>query len=103
MAPPSSFSPPGGTRFASSPRRPGRVITVLAVGFLVLDGLLLGLAGLWGGRPGLLVWGLGFGVAAVGVLWLRRRYLHRLAEVDRARDALRRELRAVVPPSRRSR
>ncbi len=78
-------------------------MTVLAVGFLLLDGLLLGLAGLWGERLDLLLWALGFGLAAAGVLWLRRRYLQRLAEVERAREALRRELRAVVPPSRRSR
>lgn len=77
----------------------GRATTIVAAGVLVLDGVLLGLAGLWGRRYGLL---LGAGVcllAAVGVGLLWRRYQRQLAEVEAARIAVREEvlaLRALV-------
>jgi prepilin signal peptidase PulO-like enzyme (type II secretory pathway) len=73
-------------------RRPARTITVLAAGLLALDAVLLGLAGLWSARLGLLVWGALFGAGAIGVLVLRRRYVKRLEELDDARRALRGEL-----------
>jgi hypothetical protein len=57
-------------------RQPGRLITTVAVGFLLLDAVLLFLAGLWSGRPVLMLWGVGFGAAAVIVFlswgWYRR-------------------------------
>jgi hypothetical protein len=72
-------------------------MTVAAVGFLLLDAVLLGVAAVWGGRPGLLAWSAAFVLLAVGVVVLRRRYLRRLEEIARARARLRQELRAVMP------
>ncbi|HEX9727796.1 MAG TPA: hypothetical protein VGA37_04775 [Gemmatimonadales bacterium] len=76
-------------------RRAGRTVTVLAVGFLGLDAVLLALAGLWSDRPILLVWASAFGAAAVGVFGLWRRYLMHLSELDQARAALRKEIRHI--------
>ncbi len=59
----------------------GRVITVVAVGFLALDGALLLLAGAWSGRLGLGVWGGVFLVGAVVVVVFWRRHVRRLAEL----------------------
>lgn len=86
MAAPSTFS---------------RAFTVAAAAFFALDGLLLLAAGIWTGRPWLLVWG-GICLLAVGGVvlgWRRyRRMLDELdamregmgAEVTRLRDSLRR-------------
>ncbi len=63
---------------APAGNRPGRTITVVAVGFLVLDGALLALAGMWLRRVGLVLWGVGFGAAAVAVVFYWRRYLGQL-------------------------
>jgi hypothetical protein len=73
----------------------GRALTILAVGCLVLDGVLLLLAGIWTDRAGLLLAGaacLGAGGVVV-LLW--RRYVRAVADVDRARLELRSEIRAL--------
>lgn len=105
MALPSSSSPPGASPSGSDAplrRRPARVLTLMAAGFLLLDAALLGLAGWWSGRPGLLALGALCVAGAVGVFALRRRYLARLDEIARARQALQREAatlaRALRPP-----
>lgn len=62
--------------------RAHRVLTVVAIGFLLLDGALLLLAGFWSGRPGLMLFGAAFvGTAgAVYGYWLRyQRHLRELA------------------------
>ena len=79
-------------RGGSARTQPGRTITVLAVGFLVLDGALLTMAGVWSGRFGLILWGVGFGAAAAGVFYYWRRHLRRLREINKALEARFREL-----------
>ena len=77
----------------------GRAITIVAVGVLVLDGALLGLAGLWERRYGLLLGAGACLLAAVGVGALWRRYQRQLEEVEAARLAVKDEvlaLRALV-------
>jgi len=69
----------------------------LAVGFLLLDAALLGVAGIWDGRPLLLGASVLCLVLVVIVLGLRRRYVRQLADIRRARAALRQELRSVTP------
>jgi membrane protein implicated in regulation of membrane protease activity len=62
------------------------------VGFLALDGALLIMAGMWTGRPALLVWGAVFGLGAVAVFWYWRRYLRQLREIQQGLEARFREL-----------
>lgn len=73
----------------------GRALTYLAVGFLLLDGVLLGLAGLWSGRPGLLAGAVACAGLAAGVVLLWRRQRRLLAEMAEAREAVRTEARAL--------
>jgi hypothetical protein len=78
-------------------------VTVAAVGFLLLDGILLGAAGFWDGRPVLAGWGGACVLLAGVVLVLRRRYVRQWREIATARAHLRQELRTVQPhdgPSR---
>ena len=70
---------------------------MVAVGFLLLDAALLGVAAVWGRRPLLLAWSLVFALLALGVVLLRLRYLQRLQEIARARALLRQELRTLTP------
>jgi hypothetical protein len=72
-------------------RGSSRVLTVLAVGFLLLDGLLLLLAGAWSHRIGLIILGIGFGVAAVGTAAYWRRHVRQLKQLRAELDARRRE------------
>ncbi len=80
-------------------RRPGRLVTILAVGFLGLDGVLLVMAGLWSGRVGLLLWGIGFGLGAVAVLFYWRRYIRGLQELNEGLEARFRELQDLMGDS----
>jgi uncharacterized membrane protein YccC len=66
-------------------RAPGRAIATFAVGFLVLDAVLLVWAGVELGRPALVAGGMACvaGALAVGLLW--RRYRRVLREVDAGR------------------
>jgi len=66
----------------------GRGITILAVGFLGLDAVLLGMAGWWTRRQDLLLVGGVLLLAAWGVLLLWRRQRRRLAEIAAAQAAL---------------
>jgi len=76
-------------------RRPARALTVFAAGFLLLDAVLLGLAGIWFSRPLLIVWGVVFAGGAVGVVMLWRRYLVQLDQLEDARRALRAEAQRI--------
>ena len=73
----------------------GRVLTVLAVGFLVLDGFLLALAGLWLHRATLMVVGAGLVLAGGLVVMYWRRHRRRLAEIHAARREIREEARSL--------
>lgn len=73
----------------------GRALTYLAVGFLLLDAVLLGLAGLWSRRPGLIGGAALCGGLALAVLLLWRRQRRLLAEMADAREAVQTEARAL--------
>jgi len=73
----------------------GRIGTLFAVGFLVLDGVLLLLAGLWGRRLGPAVGGIGC-LAAAGLVHLYwRRHRRAVEELAHARRAVQDEVRAL--------
>lgn len=77
------------------PARRGRVLTIIAVGVLSLDGVLLVLAGLWAHRPILLAPGAVLLALALGVHLLWRRQLRMLAEIAQARAEIRAEVQAL--------
>ena len=70
-------------------------MTVIAVGVLLLDGVLLGVAGLWSDRPGLMISGIVLLGLAGGVVLLWRRQLRILAEINAARAEMREEASAL--------
>ena len=72
-----------------------RPLTLLAFGFLLIDAILLTLAGLWSHRGALLVLGAVFAVAAVGVLVYWRAHQKRLADIAEARRELKAEVEAL--------
>ncbi len=76
-------------------RRPGRALSIAAVGFLLLDAALLIVAGVELDRVSLVVWGAVCALGAGAVLLIWRRYVARLAELDREREALRAELKRL--------
>ena len=71
---------------------PGRTLTIFAVGFLALDGVLMILAGLWGESAGLVVWGAVFLAAAAGTVWLYKRHMKFL---DTLRDSNREMVKEI--------
>lgn len=73
----------------------GRIATLIAVGCLTLDGVLLCLAGLWGSRPGLLAGGAVCLVLAVVIVLYWRRHRARLEELRQARLEVAAEARAL--------
>ncbi len=70
-------------------------LTLLAFGFLAIDAILLMLAGLWSDRVVLVILGVVFAVAAVGVLLYWRAHQRQLEEIAKARDDLRAEAEAL--------
>jgi beta-lactamase regulating signal transducer with metallopeptidase domain len=74
---------------------PSRALTTFAVGFLLLDALLLAYEGFAFGRPVLVVWGaacvLGAGLVVLG--W--RRYRRVLSDLERARREMRAEVESI--------
>ncbi len=87
---------PAPTGLPTRARVPGRSAAraglFAAVGFLLLDAILLALAGVWMDRPSLIFWGILFaaGAACMPLVW--RRYLAHLGELDQARRAMREEV-----------
>jgi len=84
-------------------RRPSRVITVLAVGFLMLDGVLLLLAGLWSSTSALVGLGVVFCLAAAAVLFAWRRYQRQLGDLHQAIAARERALQDMQRDIERAR
>ena len=77
------------------PARRGRALTIIAVGVLSLDGVLLLVAGLWSHRPILLALGAVLLVLTVGVYLLWRRQVKVLEEIAQARAEMRAEVQAL--------
>lgn len=76
-----------------TPRRSvARAGLVAAVGFLLLDAVLLALAGVWMDRPILVFWGVLFAAGAAGMPFVWRWYLADLVELDDARRTMRRKV-----------
>ena len=71
---------------------PGRPLATFAVGFLLLDALLLGWIGLELQRPGLLWSGAVCAAAAVAVVLEWRRYRHMLDDLEIRRREMKSEL-----------
>ncbi len=82
-------------------RRPGRTMTVVAAGFLALDGALLLLAGVWSGRLDLVLWGSAFVAGAVGVVFYWRHYLRQLRALGVGLEERFRDLQELDANSRR--
>ena len=76
-------------------RTPSRALTTLAVGFLLLDGVLLTYSGLAVHRAVLVVWGGVCLIAAVLVVMGWRRYRRVVAELERARRDMRTEVESI--------
>ena len=77
------------------PARRGRVLTIIAVGVLSLDGVLLLAAGLWSHRSILLAMGAVMLMLAVGVYFLWRRQVRVLDEIAQAKAEMRAEVKAM--------
>lgn len=71
------------------------MLTIIAVGGLTLDGVLLLLAGLWSHRPILLALGAVMLLFAVGTYFLWRRQVRVLEEIAQARAEVRAEVQAI--------
>jgi uncharacterized oligopeptide transporter (OPT) family protein len=71
------------------------VLTIIAVGVLSLDGVLLLLAGLWSHRSILLGLGAVMLASAGGVYLLWRRQLKMLQEIAQAKAEMRAEVQAI--------
>ena len=72
-----------------------RPLTLLAFGFLAIDAILLTLAGLWSDRVVLVILGVVFAVAAMGVLFYWRAHKKQIEEIAKARDDLKAEAEAL--------
>jgi Tfp pilus assembly protein PilO len=77
------------------PSSASRPLTLLAFGFLAIDAILLMLAGLWSDRVVLVILGVVFAVAAIGVLLYWRAHQRQLEEIAKARADLKAEAEAM--------
>jgi hypothetical protein len=76
-------------------KQASRALTTTAVGFLALDALLLGYAGLTWHRPALVAGGAVCAIAMGLVLAAWRRYRRTLAELDVAQREMRQEIESI--------
>jgi beta-lactamase regulating signal transducer with metallopeptidase domain len=76
-------------------RPPSRALTTFAVGFLALDGLLLGYSGVALHRPLFVVWGAVCFVGAGVVVFGWRRYRRAMSDLERARREMRAEVESI--------
>jgi hypothetical protein len=74
---------------------PGRAIATLAVGFLLLDAVLLTWLGLELSRNSLVAGGIACGLGAGSVVLMWRRYRRTLAELEVRRREMRAEVEAL--------
>ncbi len=74
---------------------PGRAIATLAVGFLLLDAVLLTWLGLELSRNSLVAGGIACGLGACTVVLMWRRYRRTLAELEDRRREMRAEVEAL--------
>lgn len=74
---------------------PSRTPTTFAVGFLLLDAILLAVSGLALSRPGLILAGAAFALGAGAVIFAWRRYARALVDIAAARAEMRREVEAL--------
>jgi len=72
-----------------------RILTTFTVGFLLLDGVLLGYSGVALGRRMLVFWGAVCLLAAALVVVGWRRYRRAMAELERARREMRAEVESI--------
>jgi beta-lactamase regulating signal transducer with metallopeptidase domain len=72
-----------------------RALTTFTVGFLLLDGLLLGYSGVALGRRWLIFWSAVCLVAAVLVVVGWRRYRRVMSDLERDRRAMRAEVESI--------
>jgi len=75
--------------------RPSRALTTFAVGFLLLDAILLVYSGAALGRTRLVVWGAVFFVAAGLVVIGWRRYRRLMTDLEQARRDMRAEIESI--------
>jgi beta-lactamase regulating signal transducer with metallopeptidase domain len=76
-------------------RAPSRALTTVAVGFLALDGLLLGYSGLVLHRTLFVVWSAACFVGAGLVVFGWRRYRRAMSDLERARREMRAEVESI--------
>jgi len=76
-------------------KQASRALTTAAVGFLALDALLLGYAGIAWHRPALVAGGAVCAVGVVLVIVAWRRYRRTLAELDDAQRDMRQEIESI--------
>lgn len=74
---------------------PSRALTTFAVGFLLLDAVLLAYSGFALGRLRLVVWGGVCLIASLLVILGWRRYRRALSELERARREMREEVESI--------
>jgi hypothetical protein len=72
-----------------------RAWTTLAVGFMLLDAVLLILIGVWLDVPIAIALGGVFALIAAGLVWWYRRYQRLLAELNAARMDMKREAEGI--------
>lgn len=80
---------------SSTQGTPSRALTTFAVGFLLLDAVLLVYSGAALGRTTLVVWGAVFFISAGLVVVGWRRYRRLMADLDQARRDMRAEIESI--------
>ena len=76
-------------------RAPSRTLTTVAVGVLLLDAILLAVAGFALDRRSLVVWGAVCAALALAVALGWRRYRRTLLDIEAARREMRREAQSI--------
>jgi high-affinity Fe2+/Pb2+ permease len=79
----------------ATPKAPSRTLTTVAVGFLLLDAVLLGYSGVALGRRWLVVWSGVCFIAALLVVLGWRWYRRALSDLERAPREMRAEIESI--------